>query len=186
MTGRTLHTSGAYAVVKEAIHIRSSRYFSCKVINKALVRGKESRVRQELAVLKKLSHGHPNIITFHDHFESNLNVFLLFDRCYGGDLVDRTNAKGGYGEAEAANLIRTLMKAVEYLHLAGIVHRNLKAEKLFFRTKADDSEVVISDFGISRIVDDSSSTQLTETTGTLGYMAPETLGRSKSQIARAF
>jgi len=78
--------------------------------------------------------------------------------------------------------VRTIMQAVEYIHRAGIVHRDLKPENLIFRTKAEDAEVMIADFGLSRVMDDSTFTLLTEVCGTPGYMAPEIfqkIGHSK-------
>ncbi|KAG9085620.1 hypothetical protein FRC07_013332, partial [Ceratobasidium sp. 392] len=51
-TGKTLG-SGTYAVVKEAVHIKTGKYYACKVINKKLMEGREHMVRNEIAVLKK-------------------------------------------------------------------------------------------------------------------------------------
>ena len=42
-TGKTLG-SGTYAIVKEAIHIETGKYFACKVINKKLMEGREHMV----------------------------------------------------------------------------------------------------------------------------------------------
>jgi serine/threonine protein kinase len=42
-TGRTLG-SGTYAIVKEAIHIKTGKYYACKVINKKLMEGREHMV----------------------------------------------------------------------------------------------------------------------------------------------
>ena len=39
-TGRTLG-QGTYAVVKEAVHIETGKYYACKVISKQLMRGRE-------------------------------------------------------------------------------------------------------------------------------------------------
>lgn len=84
-TGKTLG-SGTYAIVKEAIHVETGNYFACKVINKKLMEGREhmvfpflfflpsihltfNQVRNEIAVLKRISSGHRNIVTLHDYFE---------------------------------------------------------------------------------------------------------------------
>ena len=42
-TGKTLG-SGTYAIVKEAIHINTGKYYACKVINKKLMEGREYMV----------------------------------------------------------------------------------------------------------------------------------------------
>jgi serine/threonine protein kinase len=42
-TGKTLG-SGTYAIVKEAIHVQTGKYYACKVINKKLMEGREHMV----------------------------------------------------------------------------------------------------------------------------------------------
>ncbi|KAH8112862.1 Pkinase-domain-containing protein [Phellopilus nigrolimitatus] len=176
-TGKTLG-SGTYAVVKEAVNIKSGKYYACKVINKKLMEGREYMVRNEIAVLKRVSKGHPNIVTLHDYFETTHNLYLCFDLCTGGELFDRICAKGNYYEADAAALVRTVMESVEYIHGCGIVHRDLKPENLLFRTKAEDADIMIADFGLSRVMDEDKLQLLTEICGTPGYMAPEIFRKS--------
>jgi hypothetical protein len=62
---------------------------------------------------------------------------------------------------------------VSYLHDHGIVHRDLKPENLLFRTPEDNADLLIADFGLSRIMDEEQFHVLTTTCGTPGYMAPE-------------
>ncbi|KAI1792742.1 Pkinase-domain-containing protein [Ganoderma leucocontextum] len=173
-TGKTLG-SGTYAIVKEAVHIKTGKYYACKVINKKLMEGREYMVRNEIAVLKKVSKGYRNIVTLHDYFETSHNLYLCFDLCTGGELFDRICAKGNYYEEDAAALIRTIMGAVKYIHECGIVHRgtDLKPENLLFRTKDEEADIMIADFGLSRVMDDEKFHLLTEICGTPGYMAPE-------------
>ncbi|KDQ56794.1 hypothetical protein JAAARDRAFT_36276 [Jaapia argillacea MUCL 33604] len=171
-TGKTLG-SGTYAIVKEAVHIKSGEYYACKVINKKLMQGREYMIRNEINVLKRVSKGHPNIVTLKDYFETAHNLYLVFDLCTGGELFDRICAKGNYYEADAAALVRTVMQAVRYLHDCGIVHRDLKPENLLFRTPAEEADIMIADFGLSRILEEEKLQLLTEICGTPGYMAPE-------------
>ncbi|KAI0783276.1 Pkinase-domain-containing protein [Abortiporus biennis] len=171
-TGKTLG-SGTYAIVKEAVHIKTGKYYACKVINKKLMEGREYMVRNEIAVLKRVSSGYPNIVTLHDYFETAHNLYLVFDLCTGGELFDRICAKGNYYEADAADLVRTIMAAVKYIHECGIVHRDLKPENLLFRTKKEDADIMIADFGLSRVIEEEKLQVLTEICGTPGYMAPE-------------
>ncbi|KAJ7050411.1 Pkinase-domain-containing protein [Mycena amicta] len=162
-TGKTLG-SGTYAIVKEAIHIKTGKYYACKVINKKLMEGREHMVRlisfralirsksktgpQRIAVLKRISSGNPNIVTLHDYFEDVHNLYLCFDLCTGGELFDRIS--------DAADLLRTIFTAVAYIHAAGI-----------------EADIMIADFGLSRIMEEEKLSMLTEVCGTPGYMAPE-------------
>jgi len=176
-TGKTLG-SGTYAIVKEAVHIKTGKYYACKVINKKLMEGREFMVRNEIAVLKRVSSGHKNIVTLHDYFETSNNLYLCFDLCTGGELFDRICAKGNYHEPDAAGLVRTIMKAVQYIHDSHIVHRDLKPENLLFRTPAEDADIMIADFGLSRVMEEERFHLLTEICGTPGYMAPEIFKKS--------
>ena len=131
------------------------------------------QVRNEIAVLKKVSMGHRNILTLVDYFETMNNLYLVTDLALGGELFDRICRKGSYYESDAADLIRATLSAVAYLHDHGIVHRDLKPENLLFRTPEDNADLLIADFGLSRIMDEHKFHVLTTTCGTPGYMAPE-------------
>jgi calcium/calmodulin-dependent protein kinase I len=93
-TGKTLG-AGSYSVVKECVHIDTGRYYAAKVINKRLMAGREHmvsecgtatgrlyadsvQVRNEIAVLKRVSMGHRNILTLVDYFETMNNRMLSF------------------------------------------------------------------------------------------------------------
>ncbi|KAJ6540847.1 kinase-like domain-containing protein [Mycena vulgaris] len=168
---------GTYAIVREATHLETGEVYACKIINKKLVQGKEDLVRNEIAVLKRISGGNPNIVTLQDYFETAHNLYLCFDLCSGGDLFDRITSLGSYYEKDAAALVRTILSAVYAIHSAGIVHRDIKPENLLFRTEADDADIMIADFGLSRLMDESEASMLTEICGTPGYMAPEIFRR---------
>jgi len=81
--------------------------------------------------------------------------------------------KGALSYSDAAALIRTIFQAVKYIHECGIVHRDLKPENLLFRSKAPDADIMIADFGLSRVMEANKLSLLTEICGTPGYMAPE-------------
>ncbi|GAA5992658.1 hypothetical protein JCM10908_002709 [Rhodotorula pacifica] len=181
-TGRTLG-QGTYAVVKECVHIKTGKYYACKVINKRLMAGREHMIRNEISVLKSISQGHKNIVTlwadeecfiaFKDYFETQNNLYLVTDLCQGGELFDRICAKSYFLEEDAAKLVHTVMSAVEYLHSHGIVHRDIKPENLLYRSKDEDSDLLLADFGLSKVMDEQQFSALTTTCGTPGYMAPE-------------
>lgn len=131
------------------------------------------QVRNEIAILKRVSMGNQNILTLVDYFETMNNLYLVTELALGGELFDRICRKGSYYESDAAELIRATLAAVAYLHDHGIVHRDLKPENLLFRTPEDNADLLIADFGLSRIMDEEQFHVLTTTCGTPGYMAPE-------------
>lgn len=46
----------------------------------------------------------------------------------GGELLERIKRKKLFGEAEASQLLQSLVSAVSFMHEAGVVHRDLKPE----------------------------------------------------------
>lgn len=51
-------------------------------------------------------------------------------RINGGELFDRIVEKGSYTEKDAADLIKQILEAVDYMHSQGVVHRDLKVSRL--------------------------------------------------------
>ncbi|KAJ7749368.1 CAMK/CAMK1 protein kinase [Mycena olivaceomarginata] len=157
-TGKMLG-SGTYAIVREATHIHTGRTYACKIINKQLMEGREYLVRNEIAVLKRISKDIPIF--------RPATCICASGLCTGGELFDRICSKGNYYEADAAALVRTIFTAVNYIHTAGI------PENLLFRTEAADADIMIADFGLSRVLEEEKLSLLTGICGTPGYMAPE-------------
>lgn len=56
----------------------------------------------------------------------------FFHRVTGGELFDRIVEKGSYTEKDAADLIRQVLEAVDYMHEQGVVHRDLKVSICYF------------------------------------------------------
>ncbi|KAJ3065189.1 hypothetical protein HDU98_011420 [Podochytrium sp. JEL0797] len=179
-TGKTLG-QGSYATVKEAV-IGTGEHFAVKVISKKLMAGREHLILNEIEILKKVSKGHHHIVTLHDYFETPNNLYLVMDLCTGGELFDRIVERGSFFEEDAAEIIRTVLEAVAYLHSQNIVHRDIKPENLLFKAK-DSNDLVIADFGLSKISDGEALNNLRTLCGTPGYMAPEVIlktGHGKS------
>eukprot|EP01087_Luapelamoeba_hula_P016147 TRINITY_DN4938_c0_g1_i1.p1 TRINITY_DN4938_c0_g1~~TRINITY_DN4938_c0_g1_i1.p1 ORF type:complete len:221 (-),score=29.94 TRINITY_DN4938_c0_g1_i1:60-722(-) len=90
----------------------------------------------------------------------------------GGELFDRIVHKGCYYEADAKKLIKVIVRGVAYLHAQGIAHRDLKPENLLLKSKDNDYDVKIADFGLSSFMD---SQKMMTACGTPAYVAPEVL-----------
>lgn len=65
----------------------TSKQYAIKVIDKRAVKGKEPFLANEIFVLKQLDH--PNIIKFHEVYQSELYFYICMDYCQGGELVER-------------------------------------------------------------------------------------------------
>ncbi|KAJ1651551.1 Calcium/calmodulin-dependent protein kinase type I [Dispira simplex] len=173
-TGRSLGT-GAYCIVKEAYHIHTGERYAAKAIRKSRLRGKEHLLRSEVSIMRKISAGHPNLLTLHDCFETVKHVYLVTELAEGGDLFSRISSHNGFSEARVATLIYQILVGLAYLHKQGIVHRDIKPENILFRTRDKDSDLLIADFGLSTLLSDDTAQAPRSKCGTMGYMAPEIL-----------
>ncbi|XP_010072930.1 PREDICTED: hormonally up-regulated neu tumor-associated kinase [Pterocles gutturalis] len=120
---------------------------------------------------------HPNIAQLLDILETENSYYLVMELCPGGNLMHKIYEKKRLEEHEARKYIRQLMLAVEHLHRAGVVHRDLKIENLLLD---EDNNIKLIDFGLSNCAgilgySDPFSTQC----GSPAYAAPELLARKK-------
>lgn len=167
--GRTLG-AGTYGIVREADS--PSGKVAVKIILKKNVKGNERMVYDELDMLQRLKH--PNIVRFVDWFESRDKYYIVTELATGGELFDRICEQGKFTEKDAAATIKQVLGAVDYLHSKNVVHRDLKPENLLYLTKAADSDLVLADFGIAKMLD-SKDEVLTTMAGSFGYAAPEVM-----------
>lgn len=56
------------------------------------------------------------------------HTYLVMELLRGGELLERIKKKKLFGEAEASQLLQSLVSAVGFMHEAGVVHRDLKPE----------------------------------------------------------
>uniref|UniRef100_A0AAQ4S3B7 Calcium/calmodulin-dependent protein kinase 1Da n=1 Tax=Gasterosteus aculeatus aculeatus TaxID=481459 RepID=A0AAQ4S3B7_GASAC len=163
----------AFSEVVLAQEKLTGRMFAVKCIPKKALKGKESSIENEIAVLRRIKH--ENIVALEDIHESPDHLYLIMQLVSGGELFDRIVEKGFYTEKDASTLIRQVLDAVNYLHKMGIVHRDLKPENLLYFNPQDESKIMISDFGLSKM--EGSGDVMSTACGTPGYVAPEVLAQ---------
>jgi len=129
-------------------------------------------IKSEVDILKSVEH--PYIVRCFDAIDSPDKMYLVMEIMKGGELFDRIVDKGHFTEADAAGVTAKLFSAIKYLHDKNIAHRDLKPENLLMADDTPESEVKITDFGLSKAFDE--QTQVMQTPcGTPGYIAPEVL-----------
>jgi len=113
---------------------------------------------------------HPNIVTIHGAEQIGDRIGLWMELVRGRTLEEMLAHGASFSPAEAVRIGVDLCSAVEAVHAAGLIHRDIKAHNVMV---GDDGRVVLMDFGTGRERDDPSSSDLT---GTPLYVAPEVLG----------
>jgi len=109
-----------------------------------------NRLLDEIKIMCCLDH--PNVVCLEEVFEGENELFLTQELCEGGDMFDRLEVQPNecYTEAGCARLIKQIIGSVSYLHSKDIIHRDLKLENFLFSSWADDSELKMIDFGLSK------------------------------------
>ncbi|KAM7358794.1 calcium/calmodulin-dependent protein kinase I isoform 1-T2 [Cochliomyia hominivorax] len=187
--------TGAFSEVRLAeSKDEPGKHYAVKIIDKKALKGKEESLENEIRVLRRFSANHqndnaaaatdsqsggnrlthPNIVQLYETYEDKAKIYLVMELVTGGELFDRIVEKGSYTEKDASDLIRQILEAVDYMHEQGVVHRDLKPENLLFYSPDDDSKIMISDFGLSKMED---SGIMATACGTPGYVAPEVLAQ---------
>ncbi|PRQ54037.1 putative protein kinase AGC-RSK-2 family [Rosa chinensis] len=122
--------------------------FAMKVMDKAALasRKKLLRAQTEREILQSLDH--PFLPTLYSHFETEKFTCLLMEYCPGGDLhALRQKQPGKYFPEHAARFyVAEVLLALEYLHMLGIIYRDLKPENVLVR---EDGHIMLSDFDLS-------------------------------------
>ncbi|CAF2121473.1 BnaA03g11170D [Brassica napus] len=123
-------------------------YFAMKVMDKTALasRKKLLRAQTEREILQCLDH--PFLPTLYSHFETEKFSCLVMEFCPGGDLHTLRQRQPGkrFTEQAAKFYVAEVLLAMEYLHMLGIIYRDLKPENVLVR---DDGHVMLSDFDLS-------------------------------------
>ncbi|XP_061596625.1 hormonally up-regulated neu tumor-associated kinase homolog A [Cololabis saira] len=177
LIGRKLG-EGSFAKVREGLHALTGEKVAVKVIDKRKAK-KDSYVTKNLRREGHIQQmiRHPNITQLLDILETDNSYYLVMELCPGGNLMNRIYDKKRLDERETQKYIRQLVLAVEHLHRAGVVHRDLKIENLLLD---EQDNIKLIDFGLSNCAgilgySDPFSTQC----GSPAYAAPELLSRKK-------
>uniref|UniRef100_H3CWD7 non-specific serine/threonine protein kinase n=1 Tax=Tetraodon nigroviridis TaxID=99883 RepID=H3CWD7_TETNG len=164
--------------VREGLHALTGEKVAVKVIDKRKAK-KDSYVTKNLRREGHIQQmiRHPNITQLLDILETENSYYLVMELCPGGNLMNRIYDKKRLDERETQKYIRQLVLAVEHLHRAGVVHRDLKIENLLLD---EQDNIKLIDFGLSNCAgilgySDPFSTQC----GSPAYAAPELLSRKK-------
>jgi serine/threonine protein kinase len=134
-----------------------------------------ARFQREAQVIAALEH--PAIVPVYDFGEENGQPYFVMRLMLGNSLAERL-AEGPLSLPEVAYIISRIAPALDQAHQKGIIHRDLKPANILFD---QNGEPYLSDFGIAKLSE--ATTTLTGNTivGTPAYMSPEQ-GRGETDI----
>ncbi|KAG6471697.1 serine/threonine-protein kinase D6PK-like [Zingiber officinale] len=123
-------------------------YFAMKVMDKVSLanRKKLLRAQTEREILQSLDH--PFLPTLYTNFETEKFSCLVMEYCPGGDLHTLRQRQPGksFSEPAVKFYVAEVLLCLEYLHMLGIIYRDLKPENVLVR---EDGHIMLSDFDLS-------------------------------------
>ncbi|KAJ9163134.1 hypothetical protein P3X46_022836 [Hevea brasiliensis] len=123
-------------------------FYAMKVVDKEAlaIRNKLQRAQMEKEILGLLDH--PFLPTLYAEFEASHYSCLVMEYCPGGDLYAARQRQTGrrFPISSAKFYAAETLLALEYLHMMGIVYRDLKPENVLVR---EDGHIMLSDFDLS-------------------------------------
>lgn len=162
--------AGGLAVVFKAKNVETEEIVALKILHKMLSEQDDvvARFQQEAAIVNHLQHA--AIVPILDFGKVGRRPFMAMRYMAGGTMAARFKETASISSQHAVRVLRQISSALDYAHIKGVIHRDLKLENILLDERGD---CYLSDFGIARIND---STRLTVTGSVVGtplYMAPE-------------
>ncbi len=132
--------SGTFSTVFAGTDRASGKAVAIKVIDRSKMQwGGRDALRDEIENLKTLQGG-PHIVELYDVYMPNSEeCFLVMECLRGGELFDRILEKKRFSEAEARQVARGLLEALQYMHSQNIAFRDVKLENILLEV-SDTSE----------------------------------------------
>ncbi|MCA9067208.1 MAG: serine/threonine protein kinase, partial [Planctomycetaceae bacterium] len=116
---------------------------------------------------------HPNICPVYDVGNDGRNYFITMACLEGRTLQDVLSKQKRLSQPDAATIVRTLARALQCAHDAGVIHRDLKPANIMLDRNGDP---IIMDFGLALLVNHDHDARITQDgmiVGSPGYMPPE-------------
>jgi serine/threonine protein kinase/tetratricopeptide (TPR) repeat protein len=160
---------GGMATVYKAFQASLDRFVAVKVMPPFYAQEDETfikRFKREAQSIAKLRH--PNILLVIDFGEHDGLIYIVMEFVDAGTLTERLGKPMPFDEA--AKIIEQVASALEYAHMQGLVHRDVKPSNILL-PKPDWP--LLTDFGLAKIVGGSQLTLTGTIAGTPAYMSPE-------------
>ncbi|KYQ90582.1 putative protein serine/threonine kinase [Tieghemostelium lacteum] len=197
--------AGTYGKVSLAYHSGTHQLYAIKVFNKTRLKKKRLGLRnnplddvlKEITILKKLNHH--NIVKLYEVINdpNQDSIYIVMEYLEGGSIMPNINYQldcnsnnnnenqqhkqeviTPLSEDVARRYFRDILLGLEYLHEQKIIHRDIKPENLLI---SKDGHVVIADFGVSHMFDDTSDL-LNSSAGSPAFLAPELCGYQDGSV----
>jgi serine/threonine protein kinase len=166
--------SGGFGVVYLVRQDSLDRLCALKVLRDIAIGNTalEERFTQEGRIAARLEH--PNLVTIYDQGVFEDIRWILMQYVDGEDLGKLLAREGPLDPQRALDLLGQAAAALDVVHTAGLLHRDIKPDNLLIRRIGDREICLVTDFGIAALTQETSRfTANSDVLGSVLYMAPE-------------
>jgi serine/threonine protein kinase len=162
---------GGMSVVFKAKHKMTDQEVALKILPPELAAHSQvkSRFLDEAKALAALDH--PNIVHLYNFGQENGSFVLAMQFVQGHTWERLILARKRLDWSSSARIAIDVLKALEYAHGRGVIHRDMKPSNVLVR--AHDGLATVMDFGIAKMTTSTRLTATGQTMGTVRYMSPE-------------
>jgi eukaryotic-like serine/threonine-protein kinase len=162
--------SGGMSTVYLARDTTLDRQVAVKVMHREMSEQADQlqRFRQEARAVAKLSH--PNVVAVIDAGEDGGHPYIVFEYVQGETLKQRINRIGALDAQEALAYAIEIARGLTVAHARNMVHRDIKPQNVLIDS---EGRAKLTDFGISRQLEQDGMTATGRVLGTTDYVAPE-------------
>jgi len=166
---------GSFGTVLLVRHTLTGKLYAQKQFRKASITVHKKLVEQtktERTILESVNR-HPFVVKLYYAFQDHEMLYLILEYALGGELFTHLAMERMFDEDMAAFYMAEMVLALEHLHQnVGVIYRDLKPENCLLDR---EGHLLLTDFGLSKIVAADEDGRCNSSLGTIEYMAPEVI-----------
>ena len=164
--------TGAFGKVSLVYNEELKRYFAMKSLKKEYIKKYQQtkHTKEERKIMEKIDY--PFINKLYYAFQTKKSLFMITEFMAGGEMFHHLHECGHFDENRTRFYIAELVLAIDHLHKNNILYRDLKPENILLD---EIGHIKLTDFGLSKIMNNIEKDKTYTVCGTPIYVAPEVL-----------
>lgn len=115
----------------------------------------------------------PFIVKLEEIYEEKNEIILVMELMEGDNLYKTIKSTVKLSEQQIYKIFSQILKGLLFLHLNGIMHRDIKPDNIMYSNRDNNSHLKILDFSLAN--EYLPGQNFKDSCGTPGFMAPEIL-----------